>query len=419
MTVRVTSLDNGLRVVSEEMPRVETVSVGAWVQVGARYEPAEISGISHLLEHMAFKGTRRRSARQIAEEIEAVGGYINAWTSREATAYYAKVLKEDLPLAIDLIADITQEPAFDEAELAREREVILQEIGQAQDTPDDLVFEHFQEAAFPDQPLGRSVLGAREVVASMSRDALIDYLRGNYQAGRIVLAAAGAVDHERLVELARAAFGDLPAGQPAPPATGVYVGGDHREDRDLEQVHLVLGLPGVSLTDDAFYPMAVYSTVLGGGMSSRLFQEVREKRGLVYSVYSFTSAYSDTGLFGIYAGTGSEFLDELLPVVFGELRGMAEDVSAEELARAKAQIKSGIVMSLESTSARIEQLAHQMLTFGRVLDVAEVVSKVEAVTAADVQHVGARLLDGALTSAAVGPLGKLPAAPALSDLMAR
>ena len=415
MTVRVTALDNGLRVVSEEMPRVETVSVGAWVQVGARHEPAEVSGISHLLEHMAFKGTRRRSARQIAEEIEAVGGYINAWTSREATAYYAKVLKEDLPLAIDLIADITQEPAFEEEELAREREVILQEIGQAQDTPDDLVFEHFQAAAFPDQPLGRSVLGAREIVAAMSRDALVDYLRGNYQAGRIVLAAAGAVDHGRLVELAAASFGGLPAGDPAPPTSGVYVGGEHREERDLEQVHLVLGLPGVSLTDDAFYPMSVYSTVLGGGMSSRLFQEVREKRGLVYSVYSFTSAYSDTGLFGIYAGTGSEYIEELLPVVFGEVRGMARHVSDDELARAKAQIKSGIVMSLESTSARIEQLAHQMLVFGRVLDVADVVARVEAVTPADVQAVGGHLLEGRLTTAAVGPLANLP--PSLSGFM--
>ena len=408
MTVQVTTLANGLRVVSEEMPRVETVSVGAWVAVGARHEPAEVSGISHLLEHMAFKGTRRRSARQIAEEIEAVGGYINAWTSREATAYYAKVLKEDLALAVDLIADITQEPAFDEEELAREREVILQEIGQAQDTPDDMVFENFQAVAFPDQPLGRSVLGAREVVSSMSRDALVDYLRGNYHAGRIVLAAAGAVDHDRLVALAEAAFGGLPSGALEAPAVGAYVGGDHRESRDLEQVHLVLGLPGVSLTHDDFYPLSVYSTVLGGGMSSRLFQEVREKRGLVYSVYSFTSAYSDTGLFGIYAGTGSDQVAELMPVIFGELHDLARDVGADELARAKAQIKSGIVMSLESTSARIEQLAHQMHTYDRVLEVQEVVDRVDAVSGDAVRRVGQWLLDGGLTMAAIGPVGKLP-----------
>jgi predicted Zn-dependent peptidase len=417
MTVQVTTLPNGLRVVSEEMPRVETVSVGAWVAVGARHEPAEVSGISHLLEHMAFKGTRRRSARQIAEEIEAVGGYINAWTSREATAYYAKVLKEDLALAVDLIADITQEPAFDEDELAREREVILQEIGQAQDTPDDMVFEHFQAVAFPDQPLGRSVLGAREVVSAMSRDALVSYLHGNYHAGRIVLAAAGAVDHDKLVALAKTAFGSLPSGELEDPAAGAYRGGDYRESRDLEQVHLVLGLPGVSLTDDDFYPLSVYSTILGGGMSSRLFQEVREKRGLVYSVYSFTSAYTDTGLFGIYAGTGSGQVAELMPVIFGELHDLARAVDESELARAKAQIKSGIVMSLESTSARIEQLAHQMHTYGRVLEVQEVVEKVEAVTSSEVCRVGGRLLDGSLTTAAVGPVGTLPAADALAGYL--
>ncbi len=408
MTVRVTTLTNGLRVVSETMPRVETVSVGAWVAVGARHEPAEVNGISHLLEHMAFKGTRRRSARQIAEEIEAVGGYINAWTSREATAYYAKVLKEDLALAIDLIADITQEPAFDEEELAREREVILQEIGQAQDTPDDQVFENFQAIAFPNQPLGRSVLGEREVVSAMPRQALVDYLRGNYHAGRIVLAAAGAVEHDALVTLAEAAFGSLPSGDQSPPAAGDYVGGAHCEKRDLEQVHLVLGLPGVSLTDDDFYPLSVYSTILGGGMSSRLFQEVREKRGLVYSIYSFTSAYTDTGLFGVYAGTGRDQIGDLLPVIFGEMRDLSVTVGDDELARAKAQIKSGIVMSLESTSARIEQLAHQMLTYGRVLEVSEVVARVDGVTSDGVRQVGGRLLDGGLTAAAVGPVDKIP-----------
>ncbi len=417
MTVTVTTLPNGLRVVSETMPWVETVSVGAWVAVGARHEPAEVSGISHLLEHMAFKGTRRRSALQIAEEIEAVGGYINAWTSREATAYYAKVLKEDLALAVDLIADITQEPAFDEEELAREREVILQEIGQAQDTPDDLVFENFQAVAFPDQPLGRSVLGTKEVVSAMSRDALVSYLRGNYHAGRFVLAAAGALDHDRLVALAEAAFGGLASGEVTAPAAAAYMGGDHRVSRDLEQVHLALGLPGVSLTDDDFYPLSVYSTILGGGMSSRLFQEVREKRGLVYSIYSFTSAYSDTGLFGIYAGTGAGQVAELMPVIFGELHDLARAVDAAELARAKAQIKSGIVMSLESTSARIEQLAHQMLTYGRVLGIQEVVDLVDAVTGEAVCQVGGRLLGGELTSAAVGPVGSLPGQSALSGYL--
>jgi predicted Zn-dependent peptidase len=315
MSVRVTALDNGMRVLTDRMDSVETVSIGVWVDVGTRHEPSQINGVAHLLEHMAFKGTEHRSALDIAAEIEAVGGHLNAYTSREHTAYYAKVLRENLALAVDILADILQRSVFDPKELERERAVILQEIGQANDTPDDIIFDLFQERAFPDQAMGRPVLGRADIIRRIDRDTVAGYMRRHYAAPGMLLAAAGNVDHDTLVALASKAFAGLPADRAARSEPARYVGGELREERDLEQVHVVLGFPGFPFGDADYYAASVVSSALGGGMSSRLFQEIREKRGLVYAIYSFTHAYSDGGLFGVYAGTGEEEVEELMPVL--------------------------------------------------------------------------------------------------------
>ena len=405
MSAQVTRLENGLTVASDSMTSVETVSIGAWVGVGTRHEPAGDNGVAHLLEHMAFKGTERRSALDIAEAIEAVGGHMNAYTSRENTAFYAKVLADDAPLALDVISDILQHSTFDREELSRERAVVLQEIGQALDTPDDIIFDHFQETAYPAQAIGRPVLGLADVVARLGQDSLRGYMGRHYSPGRMVVSAAGKIDHERLVALAVEAFTALPGkgGDPeSDPAD--YRGGDFREDRDLEQVHLLLGFEAIGFRDPDHYAGLLLSTLLGGGMSSRLFQEVREKRGLVYSIYSFLSSYSDGGLLGIYAGTGEDEVAELIPVVCDEMVKLRDGVEAAELKRAQTQLKASILMGRESSGARAEQLAQQMLAFGRPVPAEEIVGKIEAVTLDDLSRLARRLVASPPTLAALGPV---------------
>jgi len=404
---QVSTLPNGLRIVTDRMEAVETASIGIWVDVGTRNEPAEINGVAHLLEHMAFKGTERRSARAIAEEIETVGGHLNAYTSREHTAYYARVLKDDVPLAVDLLSDILQHSVFDAEELQRERTVILQEIGQALDTPDDLIFDNFQERAYPDQGLGRPVLGQAEIIRTIERGAIADYMHTHYGASRMVLSAAGAVDHERIVELAAQRFGNL-ADQPAIPAEAArYVGGDRRDEKDLEQVHLVLGFPSVGYADPDYYASSVLSTLVGGGMSSRLFQEIREKRGLVYTIYAFGAAYEDGGLFGIYAGTGEDEVSELMPVLCDELLKTADSLTEVEIARTRAQLKASLLMGLESSSSRAEHFANHMLIHGRPLSSAEIVAQIDAVDRASVARIARRIFSAAPTFTALGPIGKV------------
>lgn len=405
MSAQVTRLENGLTVASDGMTSVETVSIGAWVGVGTRHEPAGDNGVAHLLEHMAFKGTERRSALDIAEAIEAVGGHMNAYTSRENTAFYAKVLADDAPLALDVISDILQHSTFDQEELSRERAVVLQEIGQALDTPDDIIFDHFQETAYPAQAIGRPVLGLADVVARLGQDSLRGYMGRHYSPGRMVVSAAGKIDHERLVALAVEAFTALPGkgGDPeSDPAD--YRGGDFREDRDLEQVHLLLGFEAIGFRDPDHYAGLLLSTLLGGGMSSRLFQEVREKRGLVYSIYSFLSSYSDGGLLGIYAGTGEDEVAELIPVVCDEMVKLWDGVEAAELKRAQTQLKASILMGRESSGARAEQLAQQMLAFGRPIPTEDIVGKIEAVTLDDLSRLARRLVASPPTLAALGPV---------------
>ena len=414
-TAQVTTLDNGLRIATDAMPQVESVSCGIWIDAGARHEPAEVNGVSHLLEHMMFKGTARRSAQDIADEIEAVGGHINAWTSREATAFFCKTLKGDLPLAIDILGDIVQHSAFDEAELARERDVVLQEIGQALDTPDDIIFDHFQRAAYPDQALGRPVLGDPAIVGAFPRDRLDRYHKANYTAPRAVVAAAGNLEHDVFAAMVEEWVAALSAGGSPAAEAACYSGGDYREERDLEQLHLLLGFRGAAQMDDDYFAAMLHSTILGGGMSSRLFQEVREKRGLVYSVSSHNTAYFDAGLYGIYAGTGPDQAAELVPVVFDQLADLAGKVGPEELARAKAQARAGLLMSRESTGARCEQLAHHMLVYGRPLQPAEILRKIKcAVDEAAVSAFGGKLLAGPLTCAALGPAATLESYDAMA-----
>jgi predicted Zn-dependent peptidase len=407
MTVRVTTLNNGMLVATDRIDTVESATVGVWCDVGTRDERPEVNGVAHMLEHMLFKGTRRRSAAVIAEEIEAVGGHMNAYTAREQTAYYARVLKGDVELAVDMIADIMQHSLFDAEELKRERAVILQEIGQAHDTPDDIVFDHFQAAAYPGQGVGRAVLGRADVVRRLKRETVRGFLARHYAPGRLVLSAAGNVDHDRLVQLAGEKFDALPPAAENPRATARYRGGDKREKRKLDQVHLVLGFEGVGFLDPDFYPLQVMSTVLGGGMSSRLFQEVREKRGLVYSIYSFAGSLRDGGLFGIYAGTGEDRLAELMPVVADEIGKLGRSVGEAEVARARAQLKAGTLMALESTSQRCEQLAQQLLVYERPIPVPEIVAKIEAVDADAVTRVMRRVAASRPTVAAIGPIAKL------------
>ena len=416
--IRLTRLPSGLTVVTERMERVETVSVGAYVATGSRNETPAENGVSHFLEHMAFKGTQSRSAAAIAEEIEAVGGHINAYTAREQTAYYVKLLKDDTALGVDIIGDILTHSTFEPEEMERERGVILQEIGQANDTPDDIIFDHFQTTAYPDHALGRPVLGTAEIIGAMPRGTLTGYMKRNYSCENIVVAAAGKLRHEEIVDLVGQHFADLPTQTQTGFDTAAYRGGSFREDRDLDQVHLILGFPSVGYGDPDYFPTLLMSTLLGGGMSSRLFQEIREKRGLVYSIYSFASPFKDGGLFGIYAGTGESEAAELVPVMLQELHNVQSAVTEAELGRAKAQLKASLLMSMESTGSRCEQLARQLQTYGRVIPTDETIAKITAVTTADIQRAASRHFRATPTLATMGPAAHVPALGTIADMLA-
>jgi predicted Zn-dependent peptidase len=416
MTVEVTRLPSGLTVLTDAMPHLETASLGVWVGSGSRDEQADEHGISHLLEHMAFKGTARRTARQIAEEIEAVGGDLNAATSSETTAYYARVLRADIPLALDVLSDILANSAFDPEELAREKNVIVQEIGAAEDTPDDLVFEYLQRTAFPNQPIGRSILGTPATVRSFDRKRLLGYLQRHYRAPDMVVAAAGAVDHDAILEEVDRRFRSF-SGPAAPrPEPARFGGGALIEARELEQVHIALALQGVPQLDPSLFSLGVFTSVVGGGMSSRLFQEAREVRGLCYSIYAFHMPYSDTGMFGLYAGTDATDVAELMRVVVDEINAAAQTLSEAEIARAKAQMKAGLLMALESSSARAEQLARQIIAYGRPIPLDEIVAKIDAVTVESARAAGQDLIARSRPAiAALGPGSGLESAVGIAE----
>ncbi|NRP12564.1 putative zinc protease [Aliiroseovarius sp. xm-m-379] len=417
MAIEIGRLANGFRVVTENMPGLESASLGIWVMAGGRHETEAQNGIAHFLEHMAFKGTKRRSALEIAEAIEDVGGYLNAYTSREVTAYYARVLKQDVALAFDVISDIVLNPVFDANEIETERGVILQEIGQALDTPDDVVFDWLQEVAFPDQPLGRTILGPVERVQSFTRDDLAGFVAQHYGPEQLILSAAGAVDHDEIMRLAEATFGGLTRGTPPAQVAAGWAAGERHEIRDgLEQVHFTLGLEAPSYRDEAFYAAQLFSSALGGGMSSRLFQEVREKRGLCYSIYAQAGSYDDTGMMTIYAGTSSDDIADLAGLTVQELTRAAQDMSEREMERARTQLKAGLLMGLESPSARVERMARLLGIWDRVPGLEETVAKIDAVTLADIQRVGRKMaFDAPMAMAVYGPAAKALPLSALSE----
>jgi predicted Zn-dependent peptidase len=389
------------------MAHVETVSLGVWVAAGARHEAESEHGISHLLEHMAFKGTERRTAKDIAEEIEAVGGELNAATSLETTAYFARVLKGDIAIALDIVADILQAPRYAEDELEREREVILQEIAATRDSPDEIAYELLQDAAFPGQAIGRPILGTTTSVAQFGAGDLRAFLRANYCAARMVVSAAGNVHHGELVRHVEALFGGMNGGACGRFEPARYAGGTRTSAKRFEQSHLVMAFAGPSYREQEFYTGQVFSGLFGGGMSSRLFQEVRERRGLCYAIYSSCWALADTGLFGIHAATGVEMMAKLIDVVGGELaRAAAEKPRDAELARAKAQLKAGLLMGLESSSARAEQMARQLLLFDRLIGTPELVDRIDNVSADAVRTLAARLMTAGRPSVAVVGAGR-------------
>ncbi|MEL6519132.1 MAG: pitrilysin family protein [Pseudomonadota bacterium] len=418
MTVDLHTLPNGLRIVTEHMPGLKSASVGVWVTAGGRHERVEQNGIAHFLEHMAFKGTERRSAIEIAEAIEDVGGYINAYTSREMTAFYARVLENDVPLALDVISDIVLNPVFDPSEIEVERHVILQEIGQAHDTPDDIIFDWLQEAAYPNQPLGRTILGPSERVSSFTRDDLATFVSERYAPGQMILAAAGAVDHDAIVRAAERIFGHLTPREAGSAEPARFLGSERREAKTLEQVHFAMGFESPGYRDPNVYTGQIFATAFGGGMSSRLFQEIREKRGLCYTIFAQAGAYADSGLMTIYAGTSREEIGALGELTIDELKRAADDMTPAEVARARAQMKAGLLMGLESASSRAERIARLVSIWGRVPDLEETIERIDAVTTGDVRAFATKLATGGAALALYGPLDDAPAPGALVERLA-
>jgi predicted Zn-dependent peptidase len=406
--VEITRLDNGLTIATERMPEIATATMGVWVGTGSRHERPEEHGLSHLIEHMAFKGTARRTARQIAEDIENVGGDINAATSVEYTSYTARVLGDNVDTALDVLGDILTNSVFDAGELAREKGVILQEYAAVEDTPDDLIYDAFMETAFSGQPVGRPILGTPETIKSFDEAAILSFLAREYTPGKMVLAAAGDVDHAQVVEEAERLFGAMPKAEISQPEAGIYTGGERRIARKLEQANIVLGLPGLSFRDPGYYGAHIFAHILGGGLTSRLWHEVRENRGLAYSIDSFHWPFSDCGLFGIGAGTAGADVRELIEVTLDSMAQATRDISEIELSRAKAQMKVALLTALETPGGRIERVARQLLSWGRIIASDEIVRKVDALTVEQVREAGRALLQNTPTVAAIGPIKGLP-----------
>ena len=417
MSLNQTRLPNGFRIVTEHMPGLASASIGVWVSAGGRHETPNQNGIAHFLEHMAFKGTAKRTSLQIAEAIEDVGGYINAYTSREVTAYYVRVLENDVALGLDVIADILRNPVLDPNEIEVERGVILQEIGQALDTPDDVIFDWLQEKAYPDQPLGRTILGPSDRVSNFSRDDLQNFIGDHYGPDQMVLAAAGAVNHDEVVRLAEALFGDMPAKPLFEMQRASFKGGETRQVKSLEQAHFALGFESPGYRADEIYVAQIYASALGGGMSSRLFQEIREHRGLCYTIFAQAGAYADTGMTTIYAGTSAGQLPELAEITIDEMKRAASDMSPAEVARARAQMKAGLLMGLESPSNRAERLARLIQIWDRIPPLSETIEKIDAVTTGDVRDLAQHMAETA--PAALALYGPVDAAPTLEALQAR
>ena len=394
MDIKTTILKNGLKIITANRPQTESVSLGFWVRTGSAYETKEENGISHFIEHMVFKGTKNRTSKQISEEIENVGGQNNAYTSREVTAFYAKVLKNDIKTALDVTSDLILAPTFPDDEMIKEKEVVVQEIKQSIDTPDDIIFDYFQQEAFPNQALGRTILGPAESVRAMTAEMMFNYMHNHYAAENIVFVAVGNLNHDELAKMVEEKFFDFRAKTNFMVPEQKYVGNVSITKKGIEQTHVMLGFNGFNLGHENHIAVQTLSTLFGGGMSSRLFQEIREKRGLVYTIYSFSNAHSKAGTFGVYAGTTAEELNKLMPVLIDEIKKIQNDlVDEKELKRAKSQLKAGMLMSLESSSVSAEMIARHHLMHGRFIPVEEIVEKIEAVTPEKIRSIAQQIFN--------------------------
>lgn len=405
MTARLHRLANGVTIAVEPMAQVETLAVGLYADIGSRAEPAALTGLAHMVEHMVFKGAGARDARQIAEAAEDVGGQLNAWTSREATTFHARLMPGDLALGVDLIADLVRDPHLDADELEREKQVVLAELGEARDTPDDIVFDHLAAAAHPGQAYGRPVLGEPATIAAIDTAALRGWLATQYRPDALIVAAAGAVDEDALLRLAEARFGDLAPGAPPPFEPATFAGGTVADARRFDQVHIAFAHPGVDQRHADVHALSLFAGVAGGGMSSRLFQEVREARGLAYSVYAWAQAAADTGQLGVYLAATKGDAPRAFALARDVLARTAETLDEAELARAKAQARAGLLMGLESVQSRCDHLARSIQVQRRIVPVAETIAAIEAVDLAQARRVGQVAIGGGLATASVG--GKL------------
>ncbi|WP_067461706.1 M16 family metallopeptidase [Actinomadura macra] len=410
--VRRTVLPGGLRVITETMPTVRSAAFGIWSGVGSRDEAVPDAGASHYLEHVLFKGTRTRSALEISAAIDAVGGDLNAFTAKEYTCYYARVLDSDLPLAVDVVSDMVAASVNRPEDVEAERGVILEEIHMRDDDPGDLIHDEFAIALYGDTPLGRPILGTVDSINALTRERIHGYYREHYVPSNLVVSVAGNIDHDEVVRLVSRAFAEHLTGDAAPAAprlNGAPVPVDPRTrviDKDTEQAHIVLGAAGVSRTDERRFALGVLNAALGGGMSSRLFQEVREKRGLAYSVYSYTAQYADSGIFGVYAGCQPGKVEEVLSICRDEVgKVVGESLSAEELERGKGQLRGAMVLGLEDTGSRMSRIGKSELVYESLLPVEEVLARIEAVTLDDVRAIAREVLDAPQALTVIGPVG--------------
>lgn len=414
----VTELDGGLTVASTHMPDAHSVAVGVWIKAGSRDETEGLTGVAHFLEHMAFKGTKTRDAARIAREVEDVGGFMNAHTSREETAYYINLLPEHLGLGVDILGDILTASTLPDHEIERERGVIIQEIGQSLDTPDDLVFELFNKACFSGHTLGQSILGTQETVSAFKQTDLAGFMHQFYGSNQMIICAAGQLDHARFEGMVRDRFaGVLPSSQPSRSAP-LWQAGDRRAEKDLEQAHTVFGFSAPGIRSAQRFDMMVLANLYGGGMSSRLFQKVREERGLCYSIFAFSQMLSDAGVFGVYAGTSAAQANEMLEVCATELNDCLANINADEILRAKQQLKAALLMRLDSVSAGLDSLARQITLFGEPQDKDDLIRDIEAVSRDSLQQLVGRLTSSRPAMATVGPASDVMSADDLSVLFA-
>ncbi len=406
--INLTTLPNGLRIITDTVKTVDSVAVGIWAGAGARDEEISKPGIAHLTEHMVFKGTKKRSARQIVESVEDAGGDINAYTGREVTAYFIHLLKEDVEMAVDILADIIQHSTFAEDELERERDVVLQEISMVNDNPEELTFDLFFETAYPGQTAGTPILGTDESIRSASREDIITYTQNVYTPQNLIISAAGNIEHEDLVRLCEKLFAFLPGDKDKTRHTALYTGGELRKPKEWEQSHLIFGFSGVPRTAEKYHAAQAFAFILGGGMSSRLFQELREKRGLVYSIEAFHTSLSDSGLFGIYTGTTPDNLQELVPALTGEIENVLSGITDAELARAKKQMRTSLLMNREKMMHRVNYQAKNLIYFGSAPDIDEDQKKIESLNREEIMNFGQSLRQSPLTLTALGPVSGLP-----------